>query len=372
MNKEIKNSYTRVQNQEKFSHFLMTQFLSIRRWALLVSLILSAVFAVMDVVKFPSEIYEITLSTRLILVIVPLIYLNIVYWYYPPISINSNSLILLMIYIGSGLQHSFIYYLSSVYNFPFSELGLILILMFGCLLLLLNLKPAIVATAIILSVFTAVNININQPIADLMFLIIILLFVSGICLTINLLGKKILLQNHILINRLYNESITDGLTKLHNKRSFQEEVERLNSIATRDNATLGLILIDADNFKTINDTFGHDVGDDVLIKLAEVIESKCLRAEDIGFRVGGDEFALIFYGINSEKLEQICFDLVLSSTNLNIKNKHKTVNTSLSIGAVLKTAHAKITSDNLVKVADQYLYEAKESGRNQYYLKTYQ
>ena len=372
MNKKIKNLNENVKSEDNFLHFLMTQCLGIRRWALLVSLILYTAFAVMDVIKFPSEIYSLTLTTRLILVVLPLIYLNIVYWYYPPLSIRSNSLIMLMVYVGSGLNHTFIYYLSEVYTFQFSELGLVLILMFGCLLLIIAIKPAVVATAIILSVFSAVNFHLNHQIADLIFLLIILLFVSGICLTINLLGQKMLYQNYLLINRLYNESITDGLTKLHNKRSFQEEIERLNAIATRDNATLGLILIDADNFKTINDTFGHDVGDDVLVKLSEVIETKCRRAEDIGFRIGGDEFALILYGISSEKLEQTCFDMVLTVATLNLKNSGKDVKTALSIGAVLKSANAKVSSDNLVKIADEYLYEAKENGRNQYYLKTFQ
>ncbi|MEH6597264.1 MAG: GGDEF domain-containing protein [Colwellia polaris] len=195
---------------------------------------------------------------------------------------------------------------------------------------------------------------------------------AGICLTINLAGQKTLYQNYLLINRLYNESITDGLTKLHNKRSFQEEIDRLNAIAARDNSTLGLILIDADNFKAVNDSFGHSVGDDVLIKIAEVIDAKCRRSEDIGFRIGGDEFAIILYGITSESLEQTCFDIVLSVANFNINHRGKRLKTSVSVGAVLKASTAKSTCNNLVKIADEYLYEAKESGRSQYYLKTFQ
>ena len=372
MNKEVKNEYENLKSEDNFLHFLMTQCLGMRRWALTASLLLYIVFAVMDVIKFPSEVYSLTLTTRFILVIVPLLYLNFVYWFFPPISIRSNLLILLLVYIGSGLTHSLIYYLSEIYSFPFSELGLVLILMFGCLLLMMPIKPAAIATFIILAVFSAVNFHLNQQLADLIFALVILGFVACICLTINVIGQKTLYKNYLLINRLYNESITDGLTKLHNKRSFQEEVVRLNAIATRDNATLGLILIDADNFKTINDSFGHSIGDEVLIRIANVIDAKCQRAEDIGFRVGGDEFALILYGINSEKLEEICVDMVKSVANFNIINNRKNVKTSVSLGAVLKSGTAKITSDNLIEVADEYLYEAKENGRNQYYLRTFQ
>ena len=372
MNTEIKHETDNVKSSDNFLHFLMDQCLSIRRWALLVSLLLYLAFAVMDVLKFPSEVYSLTLTTRLFLVILPLIYLNIVYWFYPPSSIRANLLILITVYIASGLNHTLIFYLSNIYDFPFSELGLVLILMFGCLLIVIPIKPAMAATFIILSSFTAVKLHLHQALPDLIFVLIILVFVSGICLAINLMGQKTLYQNYLLINRLYNESITDGLTKLHNKRSFQEEIDRLNAIATRDNATLGLILIDADNFKTINDSFGHSVGDDVLIKIAEVIDAKCRRSEDIGFRIGGDEYAMFLYGITHENLEQTCFDIVLSVASFNIKHHGKSVKTSVSVGAVLKASNAKITCDNLVKIADDYLYEAKENGRSQYYLKTFQ
>lgn len=372
MNKVINNEIENVKSEDNFLHFLMTQCLGIRRWSLTIALLLYIAFAVMDVIKFSSEVYSLTLITRAFLVILPLLYLNIVYWFFPPISIRSNLLILLLIYVGSGLNHTLIYYLSQLYGFQFSELGLVLILMFGCLLLVIPIKPAAVATFIILSVFSAVNFYIKQQLADLIFMLIILIFVASICLTINLIGQKTLYKNYLLINRLYNESITDGLTKLHNKRSFQEEIERLNAIATRDNTTLGLILIDADYFKIINDTFGHGVGDDVLIKIAEVIDSQCRRAEDIGFRIGGDEFAIIIYGVNSKKLEEKCAEIVSNVANLNLKNNDESLKISVSVGAVLKTNDAKLTSDNLVEIADEYLYEAKENGRNQYYLKTFQ
>jgi diguanylate cyclase (GGDEF)-like protein len=277
-----------------------------------------------------------------------------------------------MVYLGSGLNHTLIYYLSELYGFQFSQLGIVLIIMFGCLLLVLPIKHASIVTVIILCVFSAVNFYTNHQLTDLIFVLTILSFVAGICLTINLVGQKTLYTNYLLINRLYNESITDGLTKLNNKRAFQEQVERLNAIAIRDKVTLGLIFFDADYFKIINDSFGHGVGDDVLKKLASVIDAKCRRSEDIGFRIGGDEFALILYGVNRKKLEEKCLEIVTDVANFNLNIKGKNIKTSVSLGAVLKSDNAKITSDNLVEIADEYLYEAKKNGRNQFYLKTFQ
>jgi diguanylate cyclase (GGDEF)-like protein len=172
-----------------------------------------------------------------------------------------------------------------------------------------------------------------------------------------------------LIKRLYSESITDGLTKLNNRRAFQEQVVRLNAIAIREKTTLGLIFVDADYFKIINDSFGHGVGDKVLKKLAEVIEAKCRRTEDIGFRIGGDEFALILYGVSKEKLAETCLAMVKDVANFNLNNNGKIIKTSVSVGATLKSADTKMSSENLVKITDKYLYEAKKNGKNQYYLK---
>ena len=370
MNTSIHHENHSFHHTEKFSHFLMSQCINIRRWALTVALLLYVVFAIMDVIKFPSEIYRLTISTRLILVILPLIYLNFVYWFKPPISIYSNVLLMLTIYLGAGLNHTLIYYISSLYGFQFSQLGMVLIIMFGCLLMVLPIKPASIVTAIILSVYAAVTLYLKPPLSDLLFVLIILSFVAGVCLTINRVGQNKLYQNYLLINRLYKESITDGLTKLHNRRSFQEQIVRLNAIAVRNKVALGLIFLDADYFKIINDSFGHSVGDEVLKKLAGIIETKCRRIEDIGFRIGGDEFALILYGVNRAKLEETCLEIVTDVASLDLNDNSKAIKVSVSVGAILKSSNTRITSDSLIKIADEYLYKAKENGKNQYYLKT--
>jgi diguanylate cyclase (GGDEF)-like protein len=277
---------------------------------------------------------------------------------------------MLFIYLAVGLNHTFIYYLSDINGFSFPRLGLVLIIMFGCLLMVLPIKPAAIATVIILCVFSAVNIHLSHPLTDLIFMLIIFIVVACICLMVNLTGQKTLYKNYLLINRLYSESITDGLTKLNNRRAFQEQIVRLNAIAVRDDAALGLIFIDADYFKIINDSCGHSMGDEVLKRLARVIKDKCRRTEDISFRIGGDEFAVILYGVNRAKLKETCLEIVESVANLNLNNNGKILKTSVSVGAALKTKFTKISSDKLVKIADEYLYKAKENGRNQHCLKT--
>jgi len=369
MNTSVPSNNKQTENSEKFSHFLMSQCLNVRRGALIAGLFLYLAFAIMDVVKFPSEIYLLTLTSRLVLVILPLLYLNFIYWFNPPITIRSNILLMLFIYLAVGLNHTLIYYLSDIHGFSFAQLGLVVIIMFGCLLMVLPIKPAAMVTVIILCVFAAVNIHLSHSLTDLIFMLILFIVVAGICLMVNLAGQKTLYKNYLLINRLYNESITDGLTKLNNRRSFQEQIEKLNSIAVRDDVALGLIFIDADYFKIVNDSCGHSVGDEVLQNLARVINDKCRRTEDIGFRIGGDEFAMILYGVNREKIEQTCLEIVDSVANFNLNYNGKIIKTSVSVGAALKTKSTKISSDKLVKIADEYLYKAKENGKDQHCLK---
>lgn len=357
-----------INSENRFSHFLMSQCLGMRRWSLAISLLLYIAFSVMDFVKFPPEIYSSTLPTRFFLVIMPLLYLNYVYLFSPPKSIRKYTVLMLVVYLGCGLNHTLIYYLSELYGFQFSQLGLVLIIMFGCLLFVLPIKHASIVTTIILSIYLGVNIYIDHPLADLIFSVTILSFLAGICLAINHVSQKVIYQNYLLIKRLYNESITDGLTKLNNKRAFEEQIERLNAIATRDHASIALVFIDADNFKYINDSCGHHFGDKVLKKIAKVIEQQCRRSGDIGFRVGGDEFALILYGVSETKLKIICANVVNEIANFNLIVKQKKIVTSVSLGAALKSKKVNVSSDELVKVADDFLYKAKENGRNQYYL----
>lgn len=367
----MSNSFN-FQREKSFSHFLMSQCLNLRRWALTVGLFLYIIFAVMDVVKFPQEVYVITLTARLLLVILPLIFLTYSYWVKPPKSIHKYVYLMLLVYLGGGLNHILIYYLSELHGLPFSTLGLVLILMFGCLLTALPILHAGITSLIVLAVYSVVNFYFANQLIDLLFILTILSCVAGMCLAINLVCQKVLYQNYQLINRLYQDSISDGLTKLKNKRFFLEQIEFVTELVKREKASIGLIFIDADHFKAINDSFGHDVGDEVLVEFANVITSKFRRKTDMGFRIGGDEFSMILYNVTKQKLEQMCEELVAEIANLNIKVNDTDVVTSVSVGAVFMVNLVNYKSENLVKLADESLYRAKNNGKNQFFLNAFE
>ncbi len=180
-------------------------------------------------------------------------------------------------------------------------------------------------------------------------------------------GKRIVdLQKELLETnrRLELLSITDGLTKLHNHRYFQDELARAFEESQRYQRPLSLAMIDIDFFKKFNDTYGHAVGDDVL-KCAAELYRKSVRSTDLVARYGGEEFAVMMPETSlddaivfAEKIRQM-----IASTPLQTQQGPLNVTVSLGVASV---PHSRIRSaKELIVAADKALYRAKKNGRNQ-------
>jgi two-component system cell cycle response regulator len=180
-------------------------------------------------------------------------------------------------------------------------------------------------------------------------------------------GKRIVdLQKELLETnkRLELLSITDGLTKLHNHRYFQDELARAFEESQRYERPLALAMIDIDFFKKINDTYGHAVGDDVL-KRAAALYRHSVRSTDLVARYGGEEFAVMMPETSlqdgiafAEKIRQ----LIESSP---LETQAGPVTATVSVG-VASVPHSRIhTAKELIVAADKALYRAKRNGRNQ-------
>ena len=161
-------------------------------------------------------------------------------------------------------------------------------------------------------------------------------------------------------------SITDSLTKIFNRRHFDKIFPRIINSAKRHNSLVSFLLIDVDHFKQYNDTYGHKKGDEVLIEVADAIQKTLKRADDYCFRLGGEEFGVIF-GIEDPK-HAVAFSNTIRRNiqNLRIEHTKSTTNSYItaSIGLVCKKANHIKNEDELYHQADTYLYKAKESGRN--------
>jgi len=158
-------------------------------------------------------------------------------------------------------------------------------------------------------------------------------------------------------------ALHDPLTTLPNRLLFTDRLEHAISRAQRDNSQhLAVLFLDLDKFKNVNDTFGHHIGDQLLIIVAQKI-NECLRKSDTLCRLGGDEFAILIENINQQnKIKKIAEKIITAiQTPLNIENFQ--IQTSTSIGVAFY--QKDIDADELLKQADEAMYSAKLNGRNQ-------
>jgi diguanylate cyclase (GGDEF)-like protein len=165
---------------------------------------------------------------------------------------------------------------------------------------------------------------------------------------------------------LKKNAITDSLTRLFNRRHFDDIMNKEFNRAKRAKKSFVLAIIDVDNFKAYNDTYGHGEGDDILIKLGEILNQQTSRSGDYAFRIGGEEFAII---LQSESYEDVYthFEhlrlLIESEEITHISNKpynHLTI----SIGVTLAQDSNDTTIKEIYSTADKNLYYIKRNGRN--------
>ncbi len=165
-----------------------------------------------------------------------------------------------------------------------------------------------------------------------------------------------------MLEKLKKLSITDGLTQLFNSRHFYSqlkgEIERFN----RYGHMLSLLLLDIDNFKDFNDTFGHLEGDKILVRIGRIIRS-CLRKMDTAYRYGGEEFTIILPGTHGEEAKTVAERLRsdVAAENFTGGNASKMAIT-ISIGVTQYYQEEVIAS--FVQRADQAMYQSKQAGRN--------
>lgn len=162
----------------------------------------------------------------------------------------------------------------------------------------------------------------------------------------------------------------DTMTGLPNRQLLTERLEQRLVVSSRDRQSGAVLFIDLDNFKSLNDTHGHDVGDMLLIEVARRLQS-CVRGSDTVSRLGGDEFVVIIDKLDknpdaaSLQVRVVC-EKILRSFEAPFILKHHIHHSTPSIGVALFGHDATLTVDELLRRADLAMYKAKDSGRNAY------
>lgn len=163
--------------------------------------------------------------------------------------------------------------------------------------------------------------------------------------------------------RLYESTVRDALTSVHNRRYLEERIASEASFALRHDASFAIFLVDIDHFKNINDDCGHQMGDGVLRVVAAAIQ-RILRPEDVLARFGGDEFVVLARSISRENAAILAERIRAHVAELQLPLEHaRSVTVSIGV-AMVEGKVARIEPEELLSQADSAMYEAKQAGRN--------
>ncbi|MET1078438.1 MAG: diguanylate cyclase [Pseudomonas sp.] len=265
--------------------------------------------------------------------------------------------------VGSALVVGIAHRVDPAYPYE----GLLLVSMAAYFLVGLRLNQALMCALAVLVVYVAVELLARLPTARLINNVLFLSFGN----LMGALGCYLLefkSREHFLISRLMRVLADhDSLTGLHNRRSFNHHFERLWRQGMREQRRLALLICDIDHFKAYNDRYGHQAGDNVLQRVAQLLEEAARRPLDMSVRLGGEEFAVLLYDIGPEEARQRAEILRTGLEALNILHEGSDTapRVTLSIGVACIAPDEQGVLSQLYEHADRALYEAKAFGRNQ-------
>ena len=170
-------------------------------------------------------------------------------------------------------------------------------------------------------------------------------------------------SNAVLYERTKKLSVTDGLTGISNRPNMEQVLRSEFERSMRYGAPLSVVLLDVDHFKGVNDTYGHQKGDEILVAFASLLKKFC-RANDTAARYGGEEFLMILPQSNAQGAFKIAERVREEMMKLNFTGNESNFSVTTSGGVVELDRDFIKNTDQLVTMADQALYEAKNSGRN--------
>ena len=176
-------------------------------------------------------------------------------------------------------------------------------------------------------------------------------------------------ENALNLERLKLSSFTDPLTQVHNRRFFDQRLPEELNRRDRSQTSISCVFLDIDHFKSVNDTYGHGIGDDVLRQVAQRVQS-VLRTHDVLARYGGEEFAVLLPDTGNEEAMMVA-QRIINAVNRSRVVINKNVILTITISAGVSSIESEQCFEDIKELglkllasADQALYDAKEMGRN--------
>ncbi len=183
--------------------------------------------------------------------------------------------------------------------------------------------------------------------------------------------EKRLDQSSLMMNdlkrdmeRIRHEAVTDGLTGLANRKAFDEQIGRICRESKRDGRIFALLMIDIDHFKAFNDTYGHQIGDQVLRLVAMTLVNE-VKGQDMAARYGGEEFAIILPGTNVNAAQAVAENLRKAVEKKEVINRSTGDNLGqITVSLGVAQFYGNEMAEDLILRADKALYASKNKGRN--------
>lgn len=176
-------------------------------------------------------------------------------------------------------------------------------------------------------------------------------------------AAKPVIESRILTDKLRETSLKDAMTGLYNRRFLEEFIDQLMNQAKRSKEVYSILMLDVDYFKKVNDTYGHDVGDKVIVEIGKVLRES-IREADLAIRYGGEEFVVLLYNASDEGSLHVAQKIHSAFANLIFDvGNGETMQKTISIG-ISKFPTDADTIWKCIKFADTALYVAKTTGRN--------
>lgn len=272
---------------------------------------------------------------------------------YPAVGVNATM-------ISNVLNKNFIHSLPKPYNMLIILLVSVLVTMY---LFNLRLMGGIALAALGIVCYMALSVLLFN-----FFNILITVFYPVLAIALSYAVISLYAQIVQAAERanLFRQATHDGLTGLYNIRHFNLLLEaELKNVLVYKTRRLAIIMADIDNFKHINDTYGHRSGDVMLREFAKTIQSKC-RRNDIVARYGGEEFVIMLTGAGEKEAFEIAEKIREAVQGREIRFKNKVLSTTMSLGAAEFSGERD--REDLIEKADSALYKAKSEGKNRVYL----
>jgi diguanylate cyclase (GGDEF)-like protein len=230
----------------------------------------------------------------------------------------------------------------------------------------LAFRSAIAVNAIGLAVYAAIAVSKGMPGIEMTHYLTTLVIGNIICIAGAYNLEHARRTAWLEGQRLAESALQDGLTGIHNRRRFDQHLQRVWGQSVRERKPIALLFADIDHFKPYNDRYGHQAGDEAMKAVAGALTQFARRPLDLAARYGGEEFAIILFDAKRNHAERIAAEIIEAVRQLGIAHQDSSAGPvlTISVGVACVVPAARRSWTGLIQLADQALYAAKDGGRN--------